>query len=117
MRVTHLPTGIVMTSQNERSQLQNKATVLGLLKAKLAERQRQEREAELSAVRGEQRKVEWGSQIRSYVLHPYQMVKDHRTGQQTGNTQAVLDGDIDGFLEAFLRWQARGGEPVGDDEL
>ena len=117
VRVTHLPTGIVVTSQNERSQLQNKATVLGLLKAKLAERQRQEREAELSAVRGEQRKVEWGSQIRSYVLHPYQMVKDHRTGQQTGNTQAVLDGDIDAFLEAFLRWQARGGEPVGDDEL
>ncbi len=79
-----------------------------LLKAKLAELEREKREAELSAVRGEQREVAWGSQIRSYVLHPYQMVKDHRTGEETGNTSAVLDGDIDDFITAYLQWRARG---------
>ncbi len=109
VRLTHLPTGIVVSCQNERSQLQNKATALTLLKAKLAELEREKRHEELAAVRGEQREVAWGSQIRSYVLHPYQMVKDHRTGAETGNTSAVLDGDFDAFITAYLQWKARGG--------
>jgi len=108
VRLTHLPTGIVVAVQNERSQLQNKATAMGLLRSKLAELERERREAELAAVRGEQRDVAWGSQIRSYVLHPYQMVKDHRTGEEKGNTAGVLDGDIDAFITAFLQWRARG---------
>jgi peptide chain release factor 2 len=107
VRVTHLPTGIVVSVQNERSQLQNRATAMTLLKAKLAERERAKREEELAQLRGEQREVAWGSQIRSYVLHPYQMVKDHRTGFETGNTTAVLDGDIDAFIDAYLQWKAR----------
>ena len=107
VRITHLPTGIVVAVQNERSQLQNRATAMTLLKAKLAERERAKREEELAQLRGEQREVAWGSQIRSYVLHPYQMVKDHRTGFETGNTTAVLDGDIDGFVNAYLQWKAR----------
>ena len=106
VRLTHLPSGIVVSCQNERSQLQNKATAMTLLKAKLAELEREKREAELDAVRGEQRDVAWGSQIRSYVLHPYQMVKDHRTNYETGNTGAVLDGDIDAFITAWLQWKA-----------
>lgn len=108
VRLTHLPTGIVISCQNERSQLQNKATAMMLLKAKLAELERAKRQAELDAVRGEQSEAAWGSQIRSYVLHPYQMVKDLRTEHETGNTEAVLDGDIDGFIQAFLQWKARG---------
>ncbi len=109
VRLTHLPTGIVISCQNERSQLQNKATAMALLEAKLAEREREQRAAELDALRGDQREVAWGSQIRSYVLHPYQMVKDHRTGEETGNTVTVLDGDIDGFIAAYLQRKARGG--------
>jgi peptide chain release factor 2 len=85
---------------------------MALLRSKLAELERQQREAELDAIRGEQRDVAWGSQIRSYVLHPYQMVKDHRTGAETGNTGAVLDGDLDELMAAFLRFRARG-EQVG----
>jgi len=115
VRLTHLPTGIVVSCQNERSQLQNKATAMALLVSKLAELEREKREAELSALRGEQRDVAWGSQIRSYVLHPYQMVKDHRTGQETGNTSAVLDGDLDAFIAAFLQWRARGASDVAAD--
>ncbi len=113
VRLTHLPTGIVVSCQNERSQLQNKATAMTLLKSKLLELQREERVAELDAVRGEQRDVAWGSQIRSYVLHPYQMVKDHRTDEETGSTERVLDGDIDPFIEAFLQWRAKGEATVG----
>jgi peptide chain release factor 2 len=112
VRLTHLPTGIVVACQNERSQLQNKATAMTLLKAKLAELEREKREAELAAVRGQQREVAWGSQIRSYVLHPYQMVKDHRTGHETGNTQTVLDGAIDAFITAYLQWKAKGAAVV-----
>jgi peptide chain release factor 2 len=108
VRLTHIPTGIVISCQNERSQLQNKATALRLLKAKLAERERQARAAQLDALRGEQRDVAWGSQIRSYVLHPYQLVKDLRTGEETGNIAAVLDGDLDAFIAAYLRWKAKG---------
>ncbi|WP_414627964.1 peptide chain release factor 2 [Euzebya tangerina] len=107
VRLTHIPTGIVTSCQNERSQLQNKATAMALLKTRLAQLEREKREAELAEVRGEQRSVEWGSQIRSYVLHPYQMVKDHRTDFETGNTAAVLDGDLDGMMTAFLQWEAR----------
>jgi peptide chain release factor 2 len=117
VRLTHLPTGLVVACQNERSQLQNKATAMTLLKAKLAELERQKREEELAAVRGEQREVAWGSQIRSYVLHPYQMVKDHRTGHETGSTQAVLDGGIDDFIGAYLQWKVRGETADGSGEL
>ncbi len=115
VRLTHLPTGIVVSCQNERSQLQNKATAMTLLKAKLAELERERREAELAAVRGEQRDVAWGSQIRSYVLHPYQLVKDHRTGEETGNTSAVLDGALDDFIAAYLQEKARGAAPAAAD--
>jgi peptide chain release factor 2 len=108
VRITHLPTGIVTSCQNERSQLQNKATAMALLKTRLAQLEREKREKELADVRGEQRAVEWGSQLRSYVLHPYQMVKDHRTNHETGNIQAVLDGDLDPFMTAYLQWQAKG---------
>ena len=103
IRLTHLPTGIVVTCQNERSQLQNRENALRVLRARLFEIQRIEQEKQISDLRGEFVKVEFGSQIRSYVLHPYQMVKDHRTEYEVGNTQSVLDGDIDGFIEAYLK--------------
>jgi len=105
VRITHLPTGIVVSCQNQRSQHQNKAVAMQILAAKLAERARQERRAALATLAGDQRDVAWGSQIRSYVLAPYQMVKDLRTGYETGNVEGVLDGDLDGFMEAFLRWR------------
>lgn len=103
VRITHLPTGIVVTCQNERSQVQNRENAMRVLRARLLEIKQQEQEDQLAELRGEFKKVEWGSQIRSYVLHPYQMVKDHRTEYETGNTQAVLDGDLNGFIEAYLR--------------
>ncbi len=103
VRITHLPTGIVVTCQNERSQLQNRENAMRVLRARLLELKLAEQEKELADLRGEYVKAEWGSQIRSYVLHPYQMVKDHRTGYETGNAQAVLDGDLDAFMEAYLR--------------
>jgi peptide chain release factor 2 len=103
VRLTHLPTGIVVTCQNERSQVQNREYAMGILRARLMELREAEREEERAILRGEYTKAEWGSQIRSYVLHPYQMVKDHRTDFQSGNTQSVLDGDLDGFMEAYLR--------------
>ncbi len=103
VRLTHLPTGIVVTCQNERSQLQNKETAMSVLRARLLERRLQEQREERQKLRGEFREAAWGNQIRSYVLHPYNMVKDHRTDVETSNTQAVLDGDIDLFVEAYLR--------------
>lgn len=103
VRLTHIPTGIVVTCQNERSQTQNREFAMNILRARLLELRRAEKEEERAVLRGEYTKAEWGSQIRSYVLHPYQMVKDHRTDHETGNTQAVLDGDLDQFMEAFLR--------------
>jgi len=103
VRITHIPTGIVVTCQNERSQLQNRENAMKVLRARLLEIKQAEQEQHMSELRGEFQKVEWGSQIRSYVLHPYQMVKDHRTEYETGNTQAVLDGDIGDFIEAYLR--------------
>jgi peptide chain release factor 2 len=105
VRITHLPTGIVVSVQNERSQHQNKAKAMQILAAKLADRQREERTASLEAMAGPKAQIGWGAQIRSYVLAPYQLVKDLRTDYETGNVQAVLDGDLDGFMEAWLRWR------------
>ena len=103
VRIIHLATGLVVTCQNERSQTQNRESALKVLRSRLFEIQQQERNEEVSELKGEFKKVEWGSQIRSYVLHPYQMVKDHRSNYETANTQAVLDGHIDGFIEACLK--------------
>ena len=106
VRLTHIPTGIVVTCQNEKSQLQNKLSAMRVLQAKLLERKRLEERAELDALKGDGGSS-WGNQMRSYVLHPYQMVKDLRTEHEVGNPAAVLDGDIDGFLEAGIRWRNR----------
>jgi peptide chain release factor 2 len=106
VRITHLPTGLVASCQNERSQLQNKNRAMQVLQAKLAERARQEREAELAAIAGPQGSVSRaGAFMRGYVLAPYQKVKDERTGYESGNPDAVLDGDLDAFMEAWLRWR------------
>jgi peptide chain release factor 2 len=105
VRVTHIPTGIVVTCQNERSQIQNRETALTILAARLAEIEEEKREAERAQLRGEHVEAGWGNQIRSYVLHPYNMVKDHRTGCETSNAAAVLDGEIDPFMESYLKWQ------------
>lgn len=106
VRITHIPTGTVVSCQNERSQHSNRLAAMKILRAKLAELQRQEQEEELAKLRGEQREIGWGSQIRSYVFHPYSLVKDHRTNVEVGNSNAVIDGDIDVFIDAWLRWQA-----------
>ncbi len=107
VRITHIPSGIVVSCQNERSQLQNKASAMAVLQAKLLDRRRQEEDAKIDALRGDGGNS-WGNQMRSYVLHPYQMVKDLRTEFETGNTGAVLDGEIDGFIEAAIRWRRQG---------
>ena len=104
VRLTHIPTGIVVTCQNEKSQIQNKASAMRVLQAKLLERKRQEERAELDAL-GAGGNASWGNQMRSYVLHPYQMVKDLRTNYEVGDPSKVLDGDIDGFLESGIRWR------------
>lgn len=103
VRMTHIETGIVATSQAGRSQLANRQFAMQLLKSKLYQRKMEEREAELAKMRGDQKEIAWGSQIRSYVFHPYAMIKDHRTDLETGNTDAVMDGDLDPFIEAYLR--------------
>jgi peptide chain release factor 2 len=108
VRITHLPTGIVVSCQNEKSQLQNKAAALRVLQARLLERARQEREAQLNALKGDGGNS-WGSQMRSYVLHPYQMVKDLRTEYETSSPDSVFDGDIDGFIESGIRWRKTAG--------
>jgi peptide chain release factor 2 len=105
VRITHLPTGLVVACQNERSQMQNRENAMRVLRARLLEIKHAEQEKQMAELRGEYTKAEWGSQIRSYVLHPYQLVKDHRTEFEMGNTQAVLDGELDGFMEAYLRQQ------------
>ena len=102
IRITHLPTGIVVQCQNERSQLQNKEMAMRILKGKLMELAEQERMAQMNEIKGEMKRIEWGSQIRSYVFQPYTLVKDHRTGEENGNIQAVMDGDIENFINAYL---------------
>ncbi len=104
VRITHLPTGIVVTSQAGRSQLANRQTAMELLKAKIYQKEMEEKAAQLAEIRGEQKEIGWGSQIRSYVFHPYSMVKDHRTNEETGNVDAVMDGGLDPFIEAYLKW-------------
>jgi peptide chain release factor 2 len=110
VRITHLPTGTVVTCQNERSQNQNKANAMKVLKARLLERKLQAQEEKIAEIKGDYVSAEWGSQIRSYVLHPYRMVKDHRTDLERGNASAVLDGDLNDFIEAYLR------ESIGEKE-
>ena len=104
VRITHLPTNTVAQCQNERSQLQNKTMAMKILKARLYELKRKEQEEKMSKEYGDKQKIEWGSQIRSYVMHPYSMVKDHRTEQETGNVEKVMDGGLDEFIEAYLKW-------------
>jgi peptide chain release factor 2 len=106
VRITHIPTGIVVSCQNSRSQHQNKAKALDILRAKLAEKEREDEEQKAAALKGETTEAAWGTQIRSYVLHPYKLVKDLRSGQETSNTDSVLDGDLEDFSRAFLEWQA-----------
>ena len=108
IRITHFPTGIVVTCQNERSQFQNKEKAMQMLKAKLLMVKQQEQAAKAAGIRGDVKDIGWGSQIRSYVLQPYTMVKDHRTGEESGNVDAVLDGAIDNFISAYLRWMSLG---------
>lgn len=110
VRITHIPTGIVVTCQNERSQMQNREVAMRILAARLLERRLEEREVEQARLKGEHVAAGWGNQIRSYVLHPYNMVKDHRTSYETSNTTAVLDGAIDAFIEAYLRAHPYSGE-------
>ena len=110
IRITHFPTGIVVTCQNERSQFQNKDKAMQMLKAKLYMLKEQENRAKESAIRGESKEIGWGSQIRSYVMQPYTMVKDHRTNEESGNVNAVLDGNLDPFINAYLKWQSLGSE-------
>jgi len=113
IRITHLPSGVVASCQNERSQTQNRLNAMRVLRARLLEIKERERAEHIADLRGEYTKAEWGSQIRSYVLHPYQMVKDHRTKYEVGNTQIVLDGDLDGFIQAYLRANVGNGDGKG----
>ena len=115
IRITHIPTGIVVTCQNERSQFQNKDKAMQMLKAKLFMLKQEENAAKLAGIRGEIKDIAWGSQIRSYVLQPYTMVNDTRTGEKSSNADGVLDGELDPFINAYLKWLATGGKPVGDD--
>lgn len=105
VRITHIPTGFVVSSQAQRSQLKNREQAMSMLKAKLYQLEIEKQEQEAAAIKGEQLEIGWGSQIRSYVFHPYSMVKDHRTNYEVGNTQPIMDGDIDGFIDAYLRWK------------
>ncbi len=108
VRITHLPTGTVVTCQNDRSQHSNRQQAMMILQAKLAELKRLEQAEEINAERGHQREIAWGSQIRTYTFHPFTLVKDHRTGVEVGQVDSVMNGNIDPFIEAFLRWKARG---------
>lgn len=103
VRITHTPTNVIVTCQSERSQIKNRERAMKMLKAKLYQKKIEEQEQELAAIRGEQKEIGWGSQIRSYVFHPYSMVKDHRTNVEVGNTQSVMDGDLDQFIDGYLR--------------
>lgn len=115
IRITHLPTNIVVTCQNERSQFQNKDKAMQILKAKLLLLKQQENAEKLSDIRGDVKDIAWGSQIRSYVLQPYTMVKDHRTGCESGNADAVLDGGLDPFISAYLKWKQTGGSAAAEE--
>jgi peptide chain release factor 2 len=119
VRITHLPSGIVVQCQSERSQIQNRASAERILRAKLLDLRRTEQEQAVADLRGDQQDIAWGSQIRSYVFHPYSMVKDHRTKHETGNVQAVMDGDITGFMEAWLKAKAAGANlaPADSDDV
>ncbi len=119
VRITHIPTKIVVQCQNERSQHQNKAQAMNMLRSRLYQKVMDERQVEQDAKNSQKRSIAWGSQIRSYVFQPYQMVKDHRTGYQTGNITAVMDGDLDRFIEMYLRWEAGmiGGAEGGDEDI
>jgi peptide chain release factor 2 len=117
VRLTHIPTGIVVQCQNQRSQTQNRERAMQILKARLFEIERKKHEAQLAALKGENVDAGWGNQIRSYVLHPYHLVKDHRTGHEVGNTSAVLDGRLNDFMEAYLRAKINGLSPVPAKEL
>lgn len=108
VRITHLPTGVVVTCQSERSQIKNRDKAMKVLKARLYEKKLEEQEQKLNEIKGEQTEIGWGNQIRSYVFHPYSLVKDHRTSVENGNVQAVMDGSIKGFMEAFLKKQVEG---------
>ncbi|KIL49956.1 hypothetical protein KP78_14240 [Jeotgalibacillus soli] len=108
VRITHIPTGVVVSCQNERSQIKNRDQAMKMLKSKLYQLKIEEQEAKLAAIRGEQKEIGWGSQIRSYVFHPYSMVKDHRTSTESGNVQGVMDGDLDPFINAYLRSRLNG---------
>ncbi len=107
VRITHLPTGIIVTCQSERSQIKNRERAMKILRARLYQHMMEERQKEMAALKGEQTEIGWGNQIRSYIFHPYSMVKDHRTQLEIGNVQAVMDGEIDEFIEAYLRQQVR----------
>ncbi len=112
VRITHIPTGIVVSCQNDRSQHSNRQQAMRVLQARLAELHRQEQEEQINAERGHQREIGFGSQIRTYTFHPFTLVKDHRTGAEVGQVEAVMDGKLDPFIEAFLRWKARGKIPI-----
>lgn len=115
IRITHIPTGIVVTCQNERSQFQNKDKAMQMLKAKLYMLKQEENAEKLSDIRGEVKEIGWGNQIRSYVMQPYTLVKDNRTGYESGNVDSVLDGSLDGFINAYLKWKSIGGKPVEEE--
>ncbi|MBQ7797155.1 MAG: peptide chain release factor 2 [Lachnospiraceae bacterium] len=117
IRITHIPTGIVVQCQNERSQFQNKDKAMQMLKAKLYMLKQQENAEKISDIRGDVKEIGWGSQIRSYVLQPYTMIKDHRTGFESGNVNSVLDGGLDGFISAFLKWESLGRPQVKGGEI
>jgi len=114
VRITHIPSGIVVSCQNERSQHRNRDMAMMVLKARVLELERREKAEKLAELRGEQRAIEWGNQIRSYVFQPYMMVKDHRTGAQTGDVPGVMDGELDMFIQAYLRWSVSGGSGRND---
>ncbi|MBE5877769.1 MAG: peptide chain release factor 2 [Lachnospiraceae bacterium] len=116
IRITHIPTGIVVQCQNERSQFQNKDKAMQMLKAKLYMLKKEANAEKLSDIRGEVTEIGWGNQIRSYVMQPYKLVKDTRTGHESGNVDAVMDGALDGFMNAYLKWKSTGAKPVGGDE-